>query len=226
MTHDVTTSMEEPVPQQETTTGGSPRLGEWVIAASMLGLFVFGYLAAQDWPFRAALFPKMVATVGALLSLLRLLGLALETARGRRASAPNTPVAPAPAVPVNPQVAPDGARPPAADAEKPHDAGSDLAIVDDEAEEDSSMEYAFASAGGRAWVAALLWIIAFFVAFFLLGVFIAVPVFALVYLKVAGKASWVAAGLYALVTGAFIYLLFRQVLFLPLPTGVTPFLQI
>ena len=218
---------EAPVTHQETTTARNPRLGEWVIAASMLGLFAFGYLAAQDWPFRAALFPQMVATLGVLLSVLRLLGLVLETVRGRRAYAPNPPVAPAPAVAAGTQVATEATKPPAAEADKQEDdALSRVTLVDDEAEEDSSMEYAFASAGGRAWVAALLWIVAFFVAFFVLGVFIAVPVFALVYLRMAGKASWLAAGLYALVTGAFIYLLFRQVLYLPLPTVVIPFLQL
>lgn len=218
-------SVEEPVTHQETTTARRPRLGEWVIAACMLGLFSVGYLAAQDWPFRAALFPKMVATLGVLLSVLRLLGLALETVRGRRASAPNPPVAPAPAVAVGTQVAEQATKPPAAEVDQ-DDALSHVTLVDDEAEEDSSMEYAFASAGGRAWVAALLWIVAFFVAFFVLGVFIAVPAFALVYLRTAGKASWLAAVLYALVTGASIYLLFRQVLYLPLPTGVIPFLQL
>ena len=211
---------------QETTTVRRPRPGEWVIAASMLGFFTLGYVAAQDWPFRAALFPMIVATFGVLLSVLRLLGLALETVRGRRASAPDPPVAPAPAVAVSPQVATEETRRPAAEADQQEEAPSQVTLVDDEAEEDSSMEDAFASAGGRAWVAALLWIVAFFVAFFILGVFIAVPVFALVYLRTAGKASWLAAVLYALVTGAFIYLLFRVVLFLPLPTGVIPFLQL
>jgi hypothetical protein len=218
-------SVEEPVTSQETTAARNPRLGEWVIAAFMLGLFVFAYVAAQDWPFRAALFPKIVAIVGVLLSVLRLLGLVLETVRGRRASVPDLPVADAPAVAVDKQVAAEAAKPPAA-GDQHDDALSRIPIVDDEIEEDSGMEYAFASAGGRAWLSALLWIVAFFVAFFLLGVFFAVPVFALVYLRTAGKASWFAALLYALVTGGFIYLLFRQVLYLPLPTGVIPFLQL
>jgi hypothetical protein len=211
-----------PVAQDQTTTARSPRLGEWMIAAFMLGLFTVGYLAAQDWPFRAALFPKMIASLGVLLSVLRLLGLALETVRGRRAA---PPVAPAPAAAVSTRVATDRTSPPAVHVDEQDDALPRVALVDDEAEEDSSMEYAFASAGGRAWGAALLWIVAFFVAFFVLGVFVAVPLFALVYLRVAGEAPWLGAVLYAIVTGAFIYLLFRQVLFLPLPTGVIPFLQ-
>ena len=109
-----------------------------------------------------------------------------------------------------------------ADPDKP----VDLQIVDDEQEEDESLEYVFATAGGRAWSASLAWITAFFVSFFVLGAFITVPLFALVYLRFAGKASWWAAAAYAVVTGALIFVVFRYVVFLPLPTGVIPFLQV
>lgn len=222
----VTASGEEAaVAEQQAKSAPVVRPGEWVIASCMLLFFAVGYLAAQDWPFRAALFPRMIAALGLLLSLLRLASLALETVRARRRAAarPATPAAAAADVP--PPV-PQQAAPVVAAAGPSGASLPDLVIVDDEAEEDSSMEYVFASAGGRAWASALMWIVAFFAAFFVLGVFVAMPVFALVYLRVAGKASWLSAGLYAIATGAFIYLLFRQVLYLPLPTGFIPFLQL
>jgi fatty acid desaturase len=103
---------------------------------------------------------------------------------------------------------------------------ADLQIVDDDQEDDESLEYVFATAGARAWSASLAWITAFFVSFFVLGAFITVPLFALVYLRFAGKASWWAAAAYAVVTGALIFVVFRYVVFLPLPTGVIPFLQV
>lgn len=215
----------ETTAQPQTTTAQSPRLGEWVIAGFMLVFFAFGYLAAEEWPFRAALFPQMISIAGLLLSALRLIGLALETARGRRPHAPEPAVAQAPAAAVEPPVAKEGTTAVAAEAEKPNDPLSEVTLVDDEAEEDSSMEYVFASAGGRAWLAALVWIVVFFITFFVLGVFVAVPLFALVYLRVAGKASWLSAVLYSIVTGAFIYLLFREVVYLPLPSGIFPFMQ-
>ncbi len=63
------------------------------------------------------------------------------------------------------------------------------------------MEYVFASAGGRAWIEAMSWIVAFFVAFFVLGAFVSVPLFALFYLRFSGKTSWLSAGIYAVVSG-------------------------
>jgi len=209
------------------TTARGPRPGEWVIAGFMLAFFAFGYLAAEEWPFRAALFPQIISTGGVVLSVIRLIGLAVETVRGRRPHVAPPAVAPAPAAATEAPAATEAteATPVAAAAEKPNDPLSEVTLVDDEAEEDSSMEYVFASASGRSWLAALAWIVTFFIAFFVVGVFIAVPLFALIYLKVAGKASWLSAVLYAIVTGAFIYLLFREVVYLPLPGGVFPFMQ-
>jgi hypothetical protein len=218
-------AQQETTAQPQTTTTQVPRRGEWVIAGFMLAFFVFGYVAAQDWPFRAALFPQIISTGGVLLSVFRLIGLTLETVRGRRSHVPAPAVAPAPAAAVETPAATEGATPVAAAAEKPNDPLSEVTLIDDEAEEDSSMEYIFASASGRSWLAALAWIVTFFIAFFVVGVFVAVPLFALIYLKVAGKASWLSAVIYAIVTGAFIYLLFREVVYLPLPTGIFPFMQ-
>ena len=102
---------------------------------------------------------------------------------------------------------------------------SELELVDDDREDDASMEYVFATAGGRAWLEALSWIVVFFIAFFVLGAFVSVPLFAFLYLKFSGRTSWLSAAIYAVVTGVLIYVMFRELVFIPLPTGVLPFLQ-
>ena len=226
---------------QETVT--RPRPGEWFITLFMLAFFAAGYLLAEDYPFRAALFPQMVAVLGFVLSLLRILALIRQTVRGRRAHVHGPGVATAPAATVEePAVATPASAVPAAEGGTGATAAtattdtegetgstvavpSELELVDDDREDDASMEYVFATAGGRAWLAALGWIVAFFVAFFVVGAFVSVPVFAFLYLRFSGRASWLAAGIYAAVTGVLIYLVFQQLVYIPLPTGYIPFLQ-
>ena len=224
-------------PQQEATAPTS-RAGDWVIAGALLALFVGSFVLAQDWPYCAALFPMIISSAGALMAVLKLIGLALATVRSRRAprGAAVVPSERAADLPVQPLDSSPGAvnvRTAAVAAEGKRERGEtsedgkpeDLQIVDDDQEDDETLEYVFATAGGRAWAAALAWITAFFISFFVLGAFITVPLFALLYLRLAGKASWWAAAAYAVVTGAVIYLVFRQVVYLPLPEAVIPFLQ-
>lgn len=235
-------TVEAPVAQQaqagEAPAVPAPRLGDWVITGAGLVFFAAAFVLAEEWPAKAALFPQIVSTAGFLLSALKAVGLVLATLRSRRSaagvgSAGAAAVAAGPATAAVPVVAPSTSTEPVVPAsaaddptpQGPTSQGSDVALVDDDQEEDESMEYVFASAGGRAWASALAWIVAFFVAFAVLGAFVAVPVFAFVYLRFAGKASWLAAALYAAVTGGLIYLVFREVVYLPLPTGVIPFLQ-
>jgi hypothetical protein len=214
--------VEAPVQQQKTVL--KPRPGELVISAVLLVYFAFGYLAAEGWPFRAALFPQIISAVGLVLTVLKLAGLTMRTIRGVPAPVAGPTVAQAPAAAVETVEGPADTTAP--DPTSPEiETTADLTLVDDEAEEDESMEYVFASAGGRAWAEAMAWIVAFFVAFAVLGTFIAVPLFAVLYLRFAGKASWLSAAIYALVTGGLIYVVFRQVVYLPLPSGVFPFLQ-
>ena len=226
-------------PLVEDTTVAGPRPGEWVFTAAMLGFFAAAYVLAEDFPFRAALLPKMVSALGLGLCLVRFVGLVRDLRRSRRRGA----AAPAAASTADKPVGspPPAASPPAAASASgvpvvtasTGGAGvagagltSELAIVDDDVEDDASMEYVFASADGRAWLEALSWIVVFFVAFFALGAFLAVPLFALFYLRLSGGASWLAAGIYAAVTGVLIYLAFRQLIYIPLPAGVLPFMQI
>ena len=215
-----------------------PRAGDWAIAGALLALFVVAFVLAQGWPFRAALFPMLISVTGALMVVVKLVGLALATVRSRRAPqgaavVPSERAADLPAQPVDSSPEAVNVRTAAVAAEEkrergessPDGAPADLQIVDDDQEDDESLEYVFATAGGRAWGASLAWITAFFVSFFVLGAFVTVPLFALVYLRFAGRASWLAAALYAGVTGAIIYLVFNNVVFIPLPQSVFPFLQ-
>ncbi|GAB4079144.1 tripartite tricarboxylate transporter TctB family protein [Modestobacter muralis] len=215
------------------TTVRRPRAGDWVFAVVVLAVFVAGFFLSQDWPFRAALFPMMVTVAGAVLSLFKIIGLALQAVRGRRsvggvAVVPSQWAAELPAQPVD--SSPEGAnvRTAAVAAEGKRAEGTaqvtpdDVQIVDDEQEEDASMEYVFASAGGRSWAEAMAWVTAFFVSFFVLGAYITVPVYAFAYLLVAGKAKWWAALIYAVVTGLIIFVVFREVVFIPLPESPFP----
>jgi Tripartite tricarboxylate transporter TctB family len=231
-TTDTGTEAEASVEQR---SGHGPRLGDWIITAGMLALFVAAYFLAEEWPFRAALFPQIVAVAGAGLAVLKLAGLGLATVRSRRAPqglgvAPSTRAAELPEQPRDSSPESESIRTSAvageeqraADAEGPM---SELTFVDDEQGDDQSMEYVFASAGGRSWASSLAWITAFFVSFFVLGAYITVPLFALFYLRFVGKASWLASAIYAVVVGAVIFFVFRELVFIPLPESVFPFLD-
>lgn len=172
-------------------TGARPRPGDLVITLLLLGMFVVGYLAAQAWPYRAALFPQLLSAAGILLGLLKLVGLGLQL---RRASPPVDPA--------------------------PHRRTGDVELVSEEEEEDQSLEYVFATAGGRAWAAALVWVAGFFIGLWLLGVFVIVPVFTFSYLLAAGRARWYGAAIYALVTAGILHVAFRELLSIPMPSGI------
>jgi hypothetical protein len=75
----------------------------------------------------------------------------------------------------------------------------------------------FSTATRREWLAALGWMASFFLALWLLGALITVPVFAVVYLLAVPRSSPVLAGIYALASWAFVYGLFGRLLRLPLP---------
>lgn len=180
-------------PTTAPTTGPSAivRPGDLVISLLLLGVFVLGYVYAQEWPFRAKLFPQMVCAAGAGLAVLKLAGFAAQALRGRRA----TPVMVSSAVVTGD---PDN----------------------EEEEEDHSLEYIFGTAGRRAWAAALGWILAFFLSLWFLGVFVTVPLFALVYLRIAGNAGWLGAAIYAGVAGGVVWFVFGYVLAVPMPIGI------
>ena len=223
--------------QPTRTTVRKPRAGDWVIAAVLLAAFVTSFVLAQGWPFRAALFPMMVSVLGGVLSLAKLAGLAVATVRSRRspqgaAVVPSERAADLPAQPMDSSPESVNVRTAAVAAEEKREPGevtddkpANLQVVDDDQEDDETLEYVFATAGGRAWTSSLAWITAFFTSFFVLGAYITVPLFALLYLRFAGKTSWWAAAVYAAVSGAVIYVVFNNIVYIPLPEAVFPFLQ-
>lgn len=221
------------MPATTDATVRRPRAGDWVFAVVMLAVFVAGFFLSQEWPFRAALFPIMVTVLGAVLSLFKIGGLVLQTMQGRRsvggvAVVPSERAAELPGQPVDSSPESVNVRTAAVAAEGKQAEGNadvtpaELQIVDDEQEEEQSTEYVFASAGGRAWAEALAWVTVFFVSFFVLGAYITVLLFAFVYLLLVGKAKWWAALIYAVVTGLIIFVVFREVVFIPLPESVFP----
>lgn len=53
-------------------------LGDALITAGLLGLFVTAHVTARGWPFGAAVFPEMVTAVGAALAAVHLLVLVVR----------------------------------------------------------------------------------------------------------------------------------------------------
>jgi tripartite tricarboxylate transporter TctB family protein len=179
------------------TDGAAPariRIGDVVITVVLLGVFAGAFLLAEDWPFRAAFFPRLLSAAGIGLAVLMLLGFVVRLRWRPARSEPSEPSEPA--VPVRSEP------------------------VDDEVQNDQSLEYVFGTAGVRAWTAAVAWVAAFFVGLWFVGVYVTVPLFAFAYLRTAGKASWPAAGLYAAVAGGVLWLVFTRLLAVPMPAGI------
>jgi hypothetical protein len=167
------------------------RAGDLVITLILLATFVFAYVSAQAWPFEARLFPQMLATAGMVFAVLKLVGFGIQV---RRYVAWRRRLGPGSAA-VN---------------------ENDLAGQNG----DQDPEYLFGTAGRRAWAAALGWVTAFFVALWMLGVFVTVPLFAFSYLKVAGRTGYLSAAVYAGVAGGMLWLVFSYFLEVPMPAGI------
>jgi TctA family transporter len=75
----------------------------------------------------------------------------------------------------------------------------------------------FSTATRAEWLSAIAWMASFFLALWLLGALIAVPLFAVAYLLAVSRSSPLLAGVYALAAWAFVYGLFGRLLRLPLP---------
>lgn len=67
-----------------TATPSIPRLGDVLVGMILFLVFVVGYLQAQDWPFRAALFPQLLSALGLVFAVLKLVGFGTDLVRGRR----------------------------------------------------------------------------------------------------------------------------------------------
>ena len=93
------------------------------------------------------------------------------------------------------------------------------AVDDDEAEESGEQDVLL-TATREQWTSALGWMAVFFGLLWLVGALITVPLYAVVYLLVASRESVTTTGVYALLSWAFVYGLFDQLLHVPLPAGV------
>lgn len=180
--------------RQSTTVDSLPpaRVADIVIALVLLVVFVAAYLAAQDWPFKARLFPDLITVTGIALCAVKVVLSARQIYRRRQ----------------------DGYVAPVTEQRESEDEDQD------DEEDDAGLEYVFAEASPLEWITALAWITAFFVALYALGVFITVPAFAFAYLRFAGRVGWLGAGIYAAVAGGVIWFVFDYLLFVPMPAGI------
>jgi hypothetical protein len=194
------------------------RVGDVVMTVVLLVVFSGAYLLAQDWPFRAALFPKLLSVAGIGFAVVKLAGFAVQARRSAR-SDPLEPARPEPVEPARPEVGPAG---PEVEPLRPEvePAAAPVVDADDAERNEQSLEYVFGTAGARAWIGAVAWVTAFFLGLWLVGVYVIVPVFAFAYLRTAGKTSWPAAGVYAAVAGGVLWLAFTRLLAVPMPAGV------
>jgi len=187
-----------------------------------IGFLVVGALVvwqARGWPFRTAVFP--LAT-GSLLVGLALLKLALAGRKGppyaeRNDGDKNGEVTP------QTVVTPETVGRALTARQNPDTVGRAFTARQTEHEAPPyghEVPDVFATASRAEWVAAVGWMAAFFLMFWLLGALVTVPLFAVMYLLAVARQSLVLAGSYALVSWMFVYGLFDRVLHVPLPAGV------
>ncbi|MGP4014909.1 tripartite tricarboxylate transporter TctB family protein [Saccharopolyspora sp. 5N708] len=81
-------------------------------------------------------------------------------------------------------------------------------------------DYVFATAGAAAWRGSLGWLAAFFVGLFVFGLIPTAVVFALAYLKAGARVSWLPALGYAAGLGLALWLVFVELLAIPIPEGL------
>jgi uncharacterized membrane protein YedE/YeeE len=90
---------------------------------------------------------------------------------------------------------------------------------DDDTAAGVDTEYVFANAGRAAWASALLWVAGFFVLLYVLGLFLAAPLFAVTYLRLSAERTWLFSIVYAAVIGAVLYIALEFALQVSTPPG-------
>ena len=174
-------------------SGSQVRAGDLVITLVLLVTFVAAYLAARSWPFEARLFPQLLCSAGIALALLKLVDSLIQVRHRQHGMRPVSTAG-------------------FATGEAEADRGGDG--------REHAPEYIFGTAGRRAWVEALGWVATFFVALYLFGVFVTVPLFALAYLLICGRHGWLGATVYAGVSGGVVWFVFGHLLAVPMPAGI------
>lgn len=147
------------------------RCGLSLAAAAIAGYALY---ASWGWPFRTALFPRVIAVPILLLALTEW----VLSVRGGE--------------------------------EERQGHAVDFQLTD-------TVEPALA---GKRTIAILAWIVGFLVLIFLTGFLLAVPLFVLVYLKVAGREPWPLTIALTAVAWLFMEGLFNRFLHLPFPEGL------
>lgn len=169
--------------------------GDVVIAAILLATFAFAFVQSMQWPFRTRVFPELLSVGGMAFAALKLVSCAVRARRHHRTRF------------AEPGEEGDG------DDPVPH-------RWDGQQGQMQAVEYAFGTAGRRAWLVSLAWAAGFFIGLWLLGLFITVPVFTVAYLRISAGVGWIGAIVYAVLAGGLLWLLFNQLLAVPLPAGV------
>ncbi|MGY2001289.1 tripartite tricarboxylate transporter TctB family protein [Blastococcus sp. SYSU DS1024] len=198
------------VPEQHVSPRPSTgAVADVVLSLLMVAVFGWALLEAADWSFKAALFPRIVTGLGCAFAILQLVQSLLRLGRGRRAAGkPAPPTSPAGPIAPVPLVTPAEAVPQAAGT-----------TTEDDANEDD-VEYVFQTAGARRWTEAVAWLTGFFVLLYVAGLFVTAPLFSFLYLRFAGRRSWLFCGAYAVVVGVVLYVAFEVALGIPVPPGL------
>lgn len=158
----------------------------FVITVLFAILFAWAIWQGTRWPFRAALFPVITATIMLALSLLKLVLDVLTAVR-----------------------------------EKPIIATvSDGALVEEDAEAEAEAEDIFATAPRAVWINTLAWFLGFFVATWLFGFLVSVPLFTAAYLLLVSRDHPAIVVGYAAVSWLFFWGVFDRLLNIPLPQSV------
>jgi TctA family transporter len=189
-----------PLVRGRRSTGAAAAYGADVgITLAFLVASIWVLYQASGWPFRTAVFPLATGGLLCALSVMKLGGIAGRTfppsLKLRRAAV---------ALAEAGQVRQADMKTP------PHKAETDLADVPD----------VFATASHNDWVSAIGWMAAFFLALWLVGALVAVPLFAVAYLLAVARQSVILSATYAALSWLFIYGLFGRALRVPLPSGV------
>jgi hypothetical protein len=86
--------------------------------------------------------------------------------------------------------------------------------------EEHDPAHVFAAAGAERWRSSLLWAAGFFVAVSVVGLIATTVAFTAAYLRVSVRAGWLFSAIYAVALGLLLWLVFGELLAIPLPEGV------
>jgi hypothetical protein len=173
------------------TTKQADLRSDVVIGVALMLLFLAGLWASMDWPFRTALFRRLVTVAGAVFALL-FVGTRLVAMR-RRGTDAVTGIVPT-------ETSPE------------HGAEDD--------EDSRELEYVYATVGRAAWARALGWVTFFVLLLPSIGLYLATAVFAFSYLRWCACRSWLFAATYAALLCGTFYLLLEVLLSVTTPEAV------